>query len=142
MTPDAAVSILLIDANHQDRQWCVQRLSLGSPNYQVFEAANGQSGLNIYRSCFIDCVVLELDLPDMSGFEVLRNLVPNAHRPEAAVIVLTRITNESLLEVAIRNGAQASLLKTQTSGDTLDKAILTAISTVGKVRQEPVADRH
>ena len=108
MITEATLSILTIDGNHQDRQYYVQGLSAGSPHYQVFEAAWGKSGLNIYESCFIDCVVLELDLPDMSGFEVLLRLVPNAHHPEVPVIVLTRVTNPFLLTAATTNGAQAS----------------------------------
>jgi DNA-binding NarL/FixJ family response regulator len=38
----------------------------------------GQSGLALYRSRRIDCVVLELSLPDQSGFQTLAELVPVA----------------------------------------------------------------
>jgi len=56
--------------------------------------------------------------------------VPVASRPEVAVVVLTRLTSSSLLNIALKNGAQTALQKTMTSGDILDKAILKAISTV------------
>ena len=81
--------------------------------------------------------MLELDLPDMSGFEVLVNLVPRVHQPAIAVIVLTRLANQYLLAAALKNGAQAAFYKPATSGDMLDKAILKAISTVKKDRKRP-----
>jgi PleD family two-component response regulator len=78
----------------------------------------------------MDCVMLEIDLPDMSGFEVLAKLVPRPHRPEIAVIVLTRLSNKFLLDLAIKNGAQAAFHKTVGIGELLERSILDAISTV------------
>jgi DNA-binding response OmpR family regulator len=92
------------------------------------EAATGRMGLDLFQSQSIDCVVLELDLPYMSGFEVLLTLVPLARQPEIAVIFLTRLTNPHLHKVGVQNGAQAYLRKTFTSGDLLDNAILKAIA--------------
>ncbi len=66
----------------------------------------------------------------MSGFEVLAKLVPRAYHPEIAVIVLTRLPNPFLLDVAIKNGAQAALQKGVGSGDLLEHSIRKAISTV------------
>jgi DNA-binding NarL/FixJ family response regulator len=88
--------------------------------------------VNRFKACGIDCVVLELDLPDMSGFEFLIKLLPQASHPEIAVIVLTKLSNHFLLELALKNGAQAAFMKNMTSGDILDKAILKALATVQK----------
>jgi DNA-binding response OmpR family regulator len=53
---------------------------MGAVNVQL--AATGQDGLEIYQTQPIDCVVLEMDLTDMSGFEVLVRLVPVASKPK------------------------------------------------------------
>jgi DNA-binding NarL/FixJ family response regulator len=137
MAADASLQILLIDGNHKDRQYYAHRLKLASPEYEVFEAADGRSGLHLYHTCFIDCVILEINLPDMSGFEVLVNLAPLARSPEVAVIILTQLTSQALLELAIKNGAQAALHKSSTSGDILDKAVMKAISTVQRPGKWP-----
>ena len=71
-------SVLLIDANATDRIRFAAYLKNCSPDYTVFEAIDGQSGLDLHRSRQIDCVVLSLDLPDQSGFRVLVDLVPIA----------------------------------------------------------------
>jgi DNA-binding NarL/FixJ family response regulator len=68
----------------------------------------------------------------MSGFEVLAKLVPRVYRPEMAVIVLTRLTNPFLLDLALKNGARAAFHKPLASGDILDTAIVKAISIVRK----------
>ena len=125
-----ATTILLVDDDPQYRDYYAQRLHASSLNYDVVQAATGRSGLDLCARQPIDCVVLEIDLPDMSGFEVLAKLVPRTYRPEIAVIVLTRLPNQFLLELAIKNGAQAAFHKTVGSGDQLEQSILKAISIV------------
>ena len=129
-----ATTVLLIDDDPQYRNYYAHRLHASSSNYDVLEAATGQSGLDICARQPIHCVVLELDLPDMSGFEVLAKLVPRAYHPEIAVIILTRLPNPFLLDAAIKNGAQAALRKTFGSGDLLAPSILKAISKVQMLR--------
>jgi DNA-binding NarL/FixJ family response regulator len=125
-----ATTILLVDDDPQYRDYYAQRLHASSLNYDVVQAATGRSGLDLCARQPIDCVVLEIDLPDMSGFEVLAKLVPRTYRPEIAVIVLTRLPNQFLLELAIKNGAQAAFHKAVGSGDQLEQSILKAISIV------------
>jgi len=125
-----AISILLIDENPQDREYYAQRLHVSSPDYDVVQVATGQSGLDLCARQPIDCVILEIDLPDMSGFEVLAKLVPRVRHPEIAVIVLTRLPNQFLLDLAIKNGAQAAFQKMAGSGDLLEQSIRKAISIV------------
>jgi Response regulator receiver domain len=65
-----ATTILLIDDDRDYRAYCAQRLHASARNYDVVEAATGQAGLDLCARQPIDCVVLEIDLPDMPGFEV------------------------------------------------------------------------
>ena len=73
-------SVLFIDANDADRAHFASKLQGCFPGYSILEASDGESGLALYRSQRIDCVILELDFPDLSGFEVLVQLVPIARR--------------------------------------------------------------
>src|SRR5262249_54645121 len=129
------ISILLIDANHHDRECYAQRLKASSSNFDVVQAATGRAGLDICARKAIDCVMLEIDLPDMSGFQVLEYLVWNASHPQMAVVVLTGLSNEHFLELALKNGAQAALQKRTPSAGMLEESILKAIATV-KQNQE------
>jgi len=132
-------SVLLIDGSQDERAYWADQLKGCSLQYEIVEASDGQSGLNVYRSRQIDCVVLELALPDHSGFETLVELVPMARRPQVAVIVLTNMTHRGVWELVRQNGAYACLVKKFTSGDDLDRAIQRAVALVG---QMPKEDRY
>ena len=130
-----AISILFIDGNNRDRDYYTQRLRASSAYYDVVQATTGRAGLDYCARLPIDCVVVEIDLPDMSGFEVLAKLVRSACHPEIAVIVLTRLSNPYLLELALKNGAKAALQKTMLSPDVLEQAIISAIASVKQDRE-------
>lgn len=128
MGTDDRLAVLLIDSKDIDRNYYADRLKLCSSDYVIFHAASGKAGISVCETVSIDSVVLEIDLADMSGFEVLVQLV--SRPPKAAVVVLTHLTNPFLLDLALKNGAQAALYKNATSGDVLDKTILRAVSTI------------
>ncbi len=128
--------VLFIDGSANDRALYVGGLQRCSPDYQIIEATDGQSGLAIHRSQRIDCVVLELDLPDLSGFEVLIHLNPIVERPNVAVVALTRLALQGLWDLAKQNGAYVCFFKPHTSSDDLDKAINRAIAFVGQLPKE------
>lgn len=131
-----AKTVLLIDGNAKDLQYYAHRLSVSSPDYVIFEALTGQAGLDLYQSQSIDCVILELGLEDMSGFDILKKLVPIGRRPEVPVLILTRFTNQSLLEVARMSGALVTLQKDMTSGDHLHEVVSKAIATIPRDRKK------
>jgi len=98
-TPELpTTSVLIIDGSQNQRTYWTDQLKSCSANYEFVEASDGQSGLDLYRSRRIDCVVLELLLPDQSGFQTLVDLVPIARRPHVAVIVLTHMTHRGVGE--------------------------------------------
>jgi len=127
-------TVLLIDSHKEDRQYWKQRLDISSPDFVVLEADTGASGLAICHSQKIDCVIAELDLSDMSGFQVLVDLVPRARYPEKAVIILSRLNLPALAELAKSNGALAYLIKSNLSGDALDRIIRKGIAAVSPTK--------
>jgi len=132
----SSTSVLLIDASKTQRAYWTGQLKDCSSDYEIIEAADGQSGLDLYRSRRIDCVVLELSLPDGSGFQTLMDLVPHASRPHIAVIVLTFLTHRGVWELARQHGAYACLAKQFTTGEDLDRTIQQAIAFVGQMPKE------
>ena len=126
-------SVLFIDDNKNDRAYWADQLKSCSPNYQILEADDGRSGLDLYRSRRIDCVVLELRLSDQSVFRIMGKLIPVASRPQVAVIVLTQVPGRGVWELAKQSGAYECFHKHQMTGDDLDKAIQDAVAFVGKM---------
>lgn len=129
--------VLLIDGSANDRAIYACGLQRCSPDYQIIEATDGQSGLDLYRrSQRIDCVVLELALPNRSGLTLLTDLIPIPRRRDVAVIVLTQHRYQGLWEIAKRKGAYACFLKEHTSSEDLDRAIRRAVAVVGRMPKE------
>ena len=123
-------TVLFIDDNDEDlKYWGEGLKNYSSHNYTVLDASSGEAGLELCRSERIDCVVLDLDMPE-SGFYVLFNLVRDRTRPQIAVVILSHLLLPNLLEMAKQNGAQACLVKQDTSAADLDNAIQKAVASV------------
>jgi two-component system KDP operon response regulator KdpE len=65
-------AVVLIEDEPQIRRFL--RASLASQGYRLFEAATGQEGLVEAATRQPDLIILDLGLPDMDGFEVIRQL--------------------------------------------------------------------
>ena len=126
----STLTVLLIDSHKEDREYWAQRLSIASPASVVLEADTGQTGLAICLSQHVDCVVTELTLPDMSGFQVLIKLVTRPLYPQRAVIFLSNTLLLPMARLATNNGAQAYLVKSHISGEHLDFVIRKAVNAV------------
>jgi DNA-binding NarL/FixJ family response regulator len=129
-------SLLFIDGNAADRTFYVEGLKRCSPDYVIREAIDGESGLHLYRSHRIDCVILSHELPDCSGFRVLVDLIPIASRPSIAVLMLTNSMQRGLNQIAMQNGAYACFVKQFTLFEDIDRAIQRAMAIVGRLHKE------
>jgi hypothetical protein len=90
----------------------------------------------IYRSRRIDCVVLELSLPDHLGFQTLVESVPIARRPQVAGDYTHPHDTLSCVGVSQANRDVCVLGKKITSGEDLYKEIQRAIEFVRLMRKE------
>lgn len=108
--------------------WADALRNLGK-GYTVLTARDRQSGLALCRDRKVDCVLLDLDMPE-SGFDALLQLVPDPKKPAIAVVILTRLMYPTLCEIAKSHGAQEWLVKRETSAEQLDAAIQQAVRTV------------
>ena len=91
----------------------------------VGEAADGSEGLARYRSLQPDVLVLDLQLPRLSGFEVITRLL--AEYPKARIVVLSNYQGSEDIHRAVRSGVMSYLTK-DASGDQLITAIESAHS--------------
>jgi len=134
-----STSILLIDGSKNHRVYWTDQLKNCAPHYQIVEAPDGETGLALFRSQPIDCVVMDLNLPDQPGFELLADLVPTPSKPNVAVLVLTLLGHRTVWELAKHYGAYACFHKQHTTGEDLERAIQRAMDFV---RQMPMGGRE
>ena len=83
-------------------------LALEDEGYSVREAANGTEGLESFDRQSVDLVLLDLRLPDMSGFEVCRALRSKSIVP---IIIITAQTDTIDMVAGLEAGADDYVTK-------------------------------
>jgi len=79
---------LLVVEDNPDEQLSIAEL-LGHDDIEIATAATGAEALAALKEQPSDCVVLDLRLPDMSGFEVLEQIRSDAEISDVPVVVFT-----------------------------------------------------
>lgn len=98
--------ILVIDDEPQTRRFL--RASLSLQNCEVLEADTGEKGLRLCTLEQPEMIVLDVNLPDMHGLEVLRRLREWSNMP---VIVLSVEDNDRTIIEALDSGADDYVTK-------------------------------
>jgi DNA-binding response OmpR family regulator len=88
---------------------------LGQEGYEVISALDGESGLRLAKSEKPDLILLDLVLPKIHGFEVLKILRGDDNTKDIPVIVLTNLEAIEDVDKAIELGATTYLVKAQYS---------------------------
>src|SRR3954462_2589377 len=70
--PQSSALILVIEDDSQIRRFL--RVTLSSGGYTLIEATSAQDGIKQVGLHHPDLIILDLNLPDMDGLEVARNL--------------------------------------------------------------------
>lgn len=86
---------------------------LTQDKYKMISALDGKIGLRLAKSEKPDLILLDLVLPSMHGFEVLKKLKQDPETKEIPVIILTNLEKMEDVEEAIELGAKTYLVKTQ-----------------------------
>lgn len=130
MSPD--VRILLIDDEPAIRS--VVKMSLEASGYKVSEAQDGQSGMAMIANFHPHLVLLDLGLPDLNGFEVLKELRKWTRVP---IIILTVTDNEQTKVTLLDSGADDYLTKPFGSKELLAR-VRVALRNVGMIEATPI----
>ncbi len=79
--------LLIVEDDEVERNSVAELLS--HEDIEISAAATGSEALERLRHDQVDCVVLDLKLPDMSGFEVLETIRDDAELRDVPVVVFT-----------------------------------------------------
>ena len=102
-----AYRILIIDDDSSVR--CSVKRALEVSGYAIVHAENGEHGLEDYKREDFDLLLLDLDLPELKGWEILE--YATAHRPEIPVVLLTGNTRSKDGIEGMKQGARAYINK-------------------------------
>ncbi|PFG59028.1 hypothetical protein DM05_3694 [Pseudomonas poae] len=96
------IQLLIVDDNAATRYALRRRLE--NHDYRVLEAGTGQEGLDLIASQKIDGLILDVNLPDMSGFDIVRGLRAD---PVTALLPVVHVSAASIETGDIITGLDA-----------------------------------
>jgi two-component system, NarL family, nitrate/nitrite response regulator NarL len=117
MKSNPTQSILIIDDHPLFRKGLMQLIQTAEEFDIVGEASGGKDGIALALALHPDMILLDLNMKDMSGIEVLGKL--KASDIEARIIMLTVSDHAEDLVAALRAGADGYLLKDMEPEDLL-----------------------
>jgi CheY-like chemotaxis protein/signal transduction histidine kinase/CHASE3 domain sensor protein len=101
--------VLIIEDDEVQRESLTRLIS--APGVEVVAVGNGQAALELLQKSDVDCVVLDLSLPDMSGYEVLERMTTQKLPHYPPVIIYTARSLTSSEEERLQNYSKAIILK-------------------------------
>jgi len=97
--------------------------TLSLEGYKVTSALDGQTGIKFARVQKPDLILLDLILPKMNGFEVLKTLKEDKETKNIPVIVLTNLEQAKDIDRILELGGTTYLVKSDYSLEEILKKI-------------------
>jgi len=101
--------ILIIEDDDDVRE--LIRYNLARENYQVYDAADGEKGLDAANSLMPDLLVLDLMLPGISGLEICKELKSDKSTQDIPIVILSAKGEESDIVIGLELGADDYITK-------------------------------
>ena len=112
-------TILYVEDNEFNRK--IVRQLLSQTKYQLREAADGESGVRIAQDDPPDLILMDVQLPKISGLDATRRLRADPRTAAVPIIVITSYALSSDAEKAKAAGATAYLAKPYSPRELLAK---------------------
>lgn len=128
--------VLIVDDTLEDRQVYVRLLaSSTNPRFEIAEAERGEDGVAHCVANPPDCVLVDYDLPDMTGLEFLAEL--REARPDwpFAIVMITGQGDEHIAVQAMKHGVQDYLSKGSLTQTKLRLTVASALEKVALLRK-------
>jgi len=100
---------LIIEDNEQNMY--MLSFLLEKNNYEVFQAFNGLDGIKAATNCLPDVILLDIQLPEMDGYQIAREL---RNRNDLNMIPIIAVTSHAMVgdrEKAMASGANGYIEK-------------------------------
>lgn len=116
-------TILVVDDNQDIRDLIT--LILEDEGFTVIAADNGKSALALMHEKHSDLVLLDIMMPEMSGYEVLRKIRADKESSisQTPVLMITAKSQVADIDEAIEAGATSYIVKPFIADSMVDKVI-------------------
>ena len=104
----SSTKVLIVDDHPVVLSGC-RSLFAGDPSIRIEEAADAKSGHRAFVQKKPDVTVIDINLPDVSGFELMRRI--RKDNPEARIIMFSMNDDPAFVVRAVEMGAQGYVSK-------------------------------
>jgi CheY-like chemotaxis protein len=105
----------------------ITSIKLSEHGYSVDTAENGAEAIAKLKSDVPSAVLLDLDLPDIKGFEVLKEMKADEHLKNVPVIIFSNNDDSVTMKQAEDGGASGFFVKATTAFEDLYQKLETLI---------------
>lgn len=84
---------------------------LQAKGYEVLQARSGEEGLRLAEQCRPDLILLDIQLPEMDGYEVARRLRENPSLAKTPIVAVTSYAMAGDREKALASGCDGYIEK-------------------------------
>ena len=102
--------------------------AFGKEDYKIISALDGKKGLELAKTERPDLILLDLILPKMNGFDVLKQIKEDPSIKDVPVIVLTNLEEVQDINRVLELGATTYLIKADYSLEELITKIKKALN--------------
>lgn len=101
-----ALNVLVVDDSSVMRAIIIKTLYMsGLPLGEIYEASNGKEGLEILEKNWIDLALVDINMPVMSGEEMIDHIRSKKEIADLPIIVVSTESSETKIEMLQRKGA-------------------------------------
>lgn len=101
--------VLIVDDNENAREG-IREIVTGDPQFEIVgEATNGYHALELTEQVMPDLILMDINMPQMSGLEATKRI--KERYPYVKIVVITVSDDVANLFEALKKGAQGYLLK-------------------------------
>jgi len=126
----AGAKVLLVEDDRFLRRAAEATLRKGG--FAVTVAVDGEEALNVVRTVSPDIILLDLIMPKIQGFEVLRRLKEDLDTRDIPVVVLSNLGQDGDLQRALAAGAAGYLVKSNLSLANLLTRVTSILREIGE----------
>ncbi len=105
--------------------------------YETEIAENGQEGLDKLKTYRPDIILLDVMMPTMNGVEMLTKLRENPETKAIPVVVLTNMSDMRVSHEVFTQGADLSIIKSETDPDQVITWIKSVLAKTDKAAESP-----
>ena len=85
---------------------------LEQAGYEVIKASNGSQGLSLAQLEKPNLILLDILMPEVDGYEMLRRLKADAKTKNIPVIIFSNLSQKAEIEKGLKLGASDFIIKT------------------------------